>query len=100
MRVSSRYRTLLDATVSHEDIVSLEDSLRSTLSDLETFARPVKIYAHEAPRIMSVFFVLPQCRERWCHHLDPSVNHGSWTDEEDRLLLSLKVMLMNGVGVL
>lgn len=32
-----------------------------------------------------------QCRERWCHHLDPSVNHGNWTMEEDRQLKALQV---------
>ncbi|CAM9151684.1 unnamed protein product, partial [Laminaria digitata] len=34
-----------------------------------------------------------QCRERWCHHLDPSVNHGNWTQEEDALLCSLETRL-------
>lgn len=32
-----------------------------------------------------------QCRERWCHHLDPSVNHGNWTMEEDQQLKALQV---------
>ncbi|CAM9515797.1 unnamed protein product, partial [Sphacelaria rigidula] len=31
-----------------------------------------------------------QCRERWCHHLDPSVNHGNWTAEEDQQLKTLQ----------
>lgn len=30
-----------------------------------------------------------QCRERWINHLDPDVNHGPWTAEEDLLLLDL-----------
>lgn len=34
-----------------------------------------------------------QCRERWCHHLDPSVNHGNWSQEEDRQLKTLQVRM-------
>ena len=30
-----------------------------------------------------------QCRERWRNHLDPSIKHTTWTDEEDSLLLKL-----------
>ncbi|KAM0754777.1 hypothetical protein T439DRAFT_283927 [Meredithblackwellia eburnea MCA 4105] len=30
-----------------------------------------------------------QCRERWHNHLDPSINHGPWTPEEDELIQSL-----------
>jgi hypothetical protein len=30
-----------------------------------------------------------QCRERWFNALDPSINRGPWTAEEDRLLLEL-----------
>ena len=28
-----------------------------------------------------------QCRERWYNHLDPSINKGEWTQEEDEQLL-------------
>ena len=27
-----------------------------------------------------------QCRERWHNHLDPSINKGPWSEEEDRVL--------------
>lgn len=30
-----------------------------------------------------------QCRERWVNHLDPNINRGPWTDEEDNLLIEL-----------
>jgi hypothetical protein len=30
-----------------------------------------------------------QCRERWYNKLDPSIKRGSWTDEEDRKIISL-----------
>merc|ERR1712151_531157 len=30
-----------------------------------------------------------QCRERWQNFLDPSLNNGSWTQVEDKLLLKL-----------
>lgn len=29
-----------------------------------------------------------QCRERWYNHLNPDINKGEWTDEEDRVLLN------------
>lgn len=28
-----------------------------------------------------------QCRERWYNHLDPNINKGEWTDDEDRILM-------------
>uniref|UniRef100_A0A672IZC9 HTH myb-type domain-containing protein n=1 Tax=Salarias fasciatus TaxID=181472 RepID=A0A672IZC9_SALFA len=28
-----------------------------------------------------------QCRERWCNHLNPAVNKGIWTQEEDILVI-------------
>ncbi|CAM9662353.1 unnamed protein product [Scytosiphon promiscuus] len=31
-----------------------------------------------------------QCRERWMHHLDPSLRHGAWTPAEDRIIVSLQ----------
>lgn len=36
-----------------------------------------------------------QCRERWCNHLDPSIRKGSWTPEEDTLILGLQQQLGN-----
>jgi hypothetical protein len=27
-----------------------------------------------------------QCRERWTEQVDPSINHGPWTDDEDRVI--------------
>lgn len=32
-----------------------------------------------------------QCRERWCHHLDPAVRKGGYTTEEDELIIFLQV---------
>ena len=28
-----------------------------------------------------------QCRERWCNHIDPSISHEPWSEEENALLL-------------
>ena len=30
-----------------------------------------------------------QCRERWCNYLDPQLNRGKWTDEEDATMLRM-----------
>lgn len=31
-----------------------------------------------------------QCRERYINHLDPDLNKGAWTEEEDKILLELQ----------
>ncbi len=36
-----------------------------------------------------------QCRERWCHALDPSINKGPYTKEEDEIILCLQKKLGN-----
>lgn len=36
-----------------------------------------------------------QCRERWYNHLNPDINKGEWTDEEDRVLLDAHEELGN-----
>ena len=36
-----------------------------------------------------------QCRERWFNHLDPSINHSSWTDSEEKLLVTAQARLGN-----
>lgn len=39
-----------------------------------------------------------QCRERWCHHLDPAVRKGGYTTEEDELIIFLQVWAHSGEG--
>jgi hypothetical protein len=36
-----------------------------------------------------------QCRERWYNHLDPSINKGEWTDEEDDTLMQAHASMGN-----
>ena len=36
-----------------------------------------------------------QCRERWFNHLDPSINHSAWTDDEEKLLVTAQARLGN-----
>ncbi|XP_029970875.1 transcriptional activator Myb-like [Salarias fasciatus] len=36
-----------------------------------------------------------QCRERWCNHLNPAVNKGIWTQEEDILVIQAQKELGN-----
>ena len=38
-----------------------------------------------------------QCRERWCHHLDPSVKKGDYTPEEDSIILDMQQKIGNKV---
>ena len=36
-----------------------------------------------------------QCRERWYNHLNPSINKGDWSPEEDKQIVELHVRLGN-----
>lgn len=36
-----------------------------------------------------------QCRERWHHHLNPSVNKGPWTPEEDQIIIEKQKIFGN-----
>lgn len=36
-----------------------------------------------------------QCRERWFNHVDPALNKGQWTPEEDGLLIEKQIELGN-----
>ncbi|CAM9544074.1 unnamed protein product [Discosporangium mesarthrocarpum] len=36
-----------------------------------------------------------QCRERWCHHLDPSIIRGEWTGEEDDIIMTMHQKIGN-----
>ena len=31
-----------------------------------------------------------QCRERWYNHLDPCIKRTPWSEDEDRLIISLQ----------
>jgi hypothetical protein len=47
----------------------------------------------KASQTTKVFRQGKQCRERWINHLDPSINKGAWTMEEDVKLLTAVVKL-------
>eukprot|EP01155_Anaeramoeba_flamelloides_P028140 Anaeramoba_flamelloidesa831940_24.p1 GENE.a831940_24~~a831940_24.p1 ORF type:complete len:218 (-),score=43.61 a831940_24:39-692(-) len=49
----------------------------------------VKKYKSSWPKIALVVEgrTPKQCRERWKNQLDPSLNHGPWTKEEDEILI-------------
>lgn len=39
--------------------------------------------------------IVQQCRERWCHHLDPRIVKGQWTAAEDELIVSMQKRIGN-----
>ena len=39
-----------------------------------------------------------QCRERWTHHIDPSVYKGEWTAEEDTTIIEVQAQVRFGSG--
>ncbi|ETW07467.1 hypothetical protein, variant 1 [Aphanomyces invadans] len=41
-----------------------------------------------------------QCRERWCNHLDPNINKGNYTREEDQLIVDMQAKLGNRWSVI
>ncbi|TDH70979.1 hypothetical protein CCR75_004217 [Bremia lactucae] len=36
-----------------------------------------------------------QCRERWCNHLDPNINKGFYTEDEDKIIVEMQAKLGN-----
>ncbi|XP_022897794.1 transcription factor MYB3R-2-like, partial [Olea europaea var. sylvestris] len=36
-----------------------------------------------------------QCRDRWNNHLNPEINKGAWTKEEDEVLISAHAVYGN-----
>ncbi|CAM9836067.1 unnamed protein product, partial [Laminaria digitata] len=36
-----------------------------------------------------------QCRERWCHHLNPTINKGAYSPEEDKIIVETQARLGN-----
>lgn len=36
-----------------------------------------------------------QCRERWYNHLDPAIKRTAWTEEEDRVIITLQHKMGN-----
>ncbi|CAM9880952.1 unnamed protein product [Scytosiphon promiscuus] len=36
-----------------------------------------------------------QCRERWCHHLNPAINKGAYTEKEDQIIIDTQAELGN-----
>ncbi|OQS01148.1 myb-like DNA-binding protein [Achlya hypogyna] len=41
-----------------------------------------------------------QCRERWCNHLDPNINKGNYSKEEDDLIIDMQARLGNRWSVI
>ena len=35
------------------------------------------------------------CRERWHNHINPNLNKGKWTDEEDQFLITQQKLIGN-----
>ena len=58
------------------------------------------IYQHGPKNWSLLANILPgrtpkQCRERWHNHLDPRINKGPWTLEEDKILAEKQKLLGN-----
>lgn len=66
-----------------------EDELLSSLVNKGGPRRWSKVSGHIPGRNAK------QCRERWVNHLDPTVNKGPWSSEEDRVLITAQQQLGN-----
>jgi len=60
-----------------------EDAMLVTLVS-ESFKNWGQLAAHMPGRTSK------QCRERWCHHLDPSIKKGEYTSDEDKTILDMQ----------
>jgi hypothetical protein len=75
---------------NEEDAILVELIHKYGLKKWTLIARELNKKACQSSK---VFRQGKQCRERWINHLDPSINKGAWTSEEDVKLLSAVVKL-------
>ena len=88
-QIKLKWQSFLKVAVSKAPWSTSEDILLIQILKERGNKRQWKEIANELnSRSGSEFFRHgKQCRERWINHLDPSVNRGAWTTEEDIKLL-------------
>jgi hypothetical protein len=67
---------------THSPFLPSEDQQLAQLAAAYGTKQWIAIAAHLPNRIPK------QCRERWHYHLNPVINKGPWTGEEDQMLLN------------
>ena len=88
--------SILRVNLSKAPWTKLEDEILTEIMKVKTDKKPWREVAAEVNQKSGsdVLRTGKQCRERWSNHLDPNINRGAWTEEEDMNLL--KVFLQHG----
>ncbi|KAH7325591.1 Homeodomain-like protein [Stachybotrys elegans] len=93
-RIRRRWTEAEDNILYHEARTQLCGSLKKGAwdeSEDERLREAVRIHGQRWATIANVVGLRSpdQCAKRWQYSLDPRLDHGEWTPEEDRFLLSL-----------
>lgn len=88
-RLKQRWQNIFKVTLSKIPWASTEDQLLVDIVQEKNYQRNWKeialdLYSRSG---LGIYRQGRQCRERWINHLDPSINRGYWTTEEDISLL-------------
>lgn len=88
-QIKTKWQGMLKITVTKVPWSMTEDELLSQIIAEKGNKRQWKEIANElnSRSGSDVFRHGKQCRERWINHLDPDINRGAWTLEEDAKLL-------------
>jgi hypothetical protein len=80
--MSTRWRKVLDPVLIKGSFTQEEDAMITQL---------VKEHGDHSWREIGTFVpkrTSEPCRDRWRNHLDPSLNHGPWTADEDACIFT------------
>ena len=88
-KLKQRWHGIFKVTLSKIPWTPAEDQLLVKLVQEKSAQKPWKDVAMElySKSGLGIYRQGRQCRERWVNHLDPSINRGYWTTEEDINLL-------------
>lgn len=88
-RLQHRWQSIFKVTLSKIPWTPTEDQLLVKIVQEKSAQKPWKEVALElySKSGLGIYRQGRQCRERWVNHLDPSINRGYWTTEEDINLL-------------
>ena len=88
-KLKQRWHGIFKVTLSKIPWTPAEDQLLVKLVQEKNAQKPWKDVAMElySKSGLGIYRQGRQCRERWVNHLDPSINRGYWTTEEDINLL-------------
>ena len=85
-RLEERWRVLYPSGLKIEECPWTKEEDETIKEYVEAHQSGVITWANIATKLKGR--TGKQCRERWMNHLDPNLNLGPWTPEEDQLLIN------------